>query len=383
MATPPPPGFQELLRFELQHTYFLDDQLPDLAVAPTRATTERLRRAGLLLRAQRGGFVLLWQGEGQSPAPAFRQYLEKRVFPLVFALQPRASAFHLYTDLPPPAADNCSTYCFESGTSTALASPNKTARPADDKKGRHCLAGPEALPLRPLVFDYYRPPLVAKRLKPVAPSDHAELWAQDKRLAVWPPEDPLQPARERALVLSSTTVTLNLRQWGSGRYQLRLEETTWDFYADDDLSAARAWGLLQVNEGALALKPNPIYVLQFQARRVYWQYHIQFLTSAEATPGPLTLEVRELGKDLEEPANFEAVSSPAPSLNVIFRSKNTISLKERYQGRQYELFTLHSATRGTEPKWRKLRSALPHADIQQLRTEGEGPVAEIFVRIRL
>ncbi len=371
MATNQDSAYGELLRLDLRHSYFLSGQLPALALAPTQATAERLRRAGLLLRQLPSGFVLLLPGNLPLPAAA-QQILAKRVFPLVFALQPRTTAFHLYTDLPPQAADSPATYAF--GLAAGYAGEAATG------PSSHYVAGPQSLALRPLMFDYRLPRQLSSGEETVV--TQAELWASGEQLAVWPPVPPLAPPTVRALTLSPHAATVNVRQWGSGRYQLRLGGTTLDFYADDDAYAARSWGLLELDAAALAQAEALRYVLQLRARRAYWQYHFQLKVRGEELPSLPRMEVREARGKLQNPVEFELVSTNPSQAKVIFCSKESILLNERYEGRQYELFAIHSAMHGTEPKWRKLLSPLPHADIQQLRPGKDELIAEIFVSVR-
>ncbi len=371
MSTHPASAYCELLRLDLRHTYFLSGQLPALAVVPTRATAERLRRAGLLLRHVASGFVLLLPGNLPLTSAA-QHVLAQRVFPLVFALQPQAAAFHLYTDLPPRATDAQGAYCFGSAAGAAGAIATEPA-------SSH-VAGPRALAIRPLVFDYQLP--LGPNSDGAAATATAELWATNEQLAVWPAAQPATPTLPRALTLTPRTATVNVQQWGSGRYQLRLGATTLDFYADDDIYAARSWGLLELDATVLAQSAAWRYVLQLTARRVYWQYHFQFQAPAEELFRLPELEIRETRGKPQHAKEFELLSADASQAKVIFCSKKSILLNERYEERQYELFAIHSVLRGTEPKWRKLLSPLPHADIQQLRPGKEGLVAEIFVSVR-
>ena len=379
MNTNPAVTYRELLHLDLRHTYFLSGQLSALAVAPTQATAERLRRAGLLLRQQASGLVLLLPGN-LPLTPVAQQALARRVFPLVFALQPRTSAFYLYTDLPARPAESSFSYCF--GLPETSVGPAATAISTEASvTGSNIshVTGPQLLALRPLVFDYYLPQeLVSGK----AVIDNVELWAGSEQLAAWPPKN-LDAKLPQALTPSPRTITVNVQQWGSGRYQLRFGATIVDFYSDDDLHAARSWGMLQLDAEALSKSEAWRYVLQLSARRVYWQYHFQFQVPAEDPLSLPILDVRDARSKGQGPAEFEHVTSMSSRENPIFRSKDTIYLNEQYEGRQYGIFAIHSAQRGTEPQWRKILAPLPHADIQQLKNEKEGLVAQIFVSIRM
>lgn len=374
-------AYRELLRVELRHDYFLDGQLPDLAVVVTPATAERLRRAGLLLRSQRSGLVLL--GPENHPLTPVRQNgWEARVFPLVFALQPRTPAFLLYTDLPGDPTDLSQTYCFTSPPDELVCPPADAAPAVTSSEPRPILTVlPAFLGLRALTFDYYlRREAGQENPSDAAAGSTATLWANGEQLAAWPPAaGALHPY---ALALSPTIAAVDVRRWGSGRYQLRVGGQTLDFYADNELHAARAWGLLEIGAEALARQPAPLYVLQFAARRVYWQYQIQLFAADKLLLSPPALEIRKAKRTAKDPSDFEIIDPPPPGVSVSFRSKNAILLNEQYSIRHYELFALHSAPRGVEPQWRKLHSALPQAEIQLLKPEKTGTVAEIFVRLR-
>ena len=372
--------YRELLRVELRHDYFLDGQLPDLAVVATPATAERLRRAGLLLRPQRSGVALLWPGD-HPLTPAALNALKARVFPLVFALRPRTPAFQLYTDLPAESTALSQTYCFTSAPDDPTGQPAGGAPAAAAEPDHIFVALPAFLGLRPLVFDCYlrREPVQETSLG-AAPMVTAGLWANGKQLAVWPPPaDALPPY---ALALSPTIAAVDVRRWGSGHYQLRAGSQIMDFYADDDLHATRAWGLLEIGAEALARQSSPVYVLQFAARRVYWQYQVQIFAAGKLLLTLPALEIREAKRTGKDSSDFAIISPTPPGVSVIFRSNNSILLNEQYPTRHYELFALHSATRGVEPQWRKLHSALPQAEIRLLKSETTGTVAEIFVRVR-
>jgi len=373
--------YQELLRIELRHDYFLDGQLPDLAITATRATAERLRRAGIVLRQQPSGCALLW-ADTRPVAPAVQEALGKQVFPLLFALQPRTAAFQLYTALPTGQADQPQTYFFGSPPLASAAAP--AAATGSGAAGLLLVPPPTLLSLRPLAFAYPRP---AQPALPAAPeAGTANLSAQGEQLAEWPPlrAEPWLPV---ALRLSPTAAAVDVSRWGSGCYQLRVGTPAATdglvFFADDELYAARAWGVLAIGPEALAAPLPPMYRLSFATRAVYWQYQVQLITDNQLTPTPPALEIREAKTPTNSPADFEEWASLPPGVSRSFRSKEKIMLKDNYSNIQHNIFTLHSTPQEPTRLVRKPLSILPHAELQHLKTEQEGAVAEIFVRIRL
>lgn len=311
--------YRTLLRVAMRHAYFTDGRLGQLKACPTPATAERLRRAGLLFRPQPAGFSVL------------TSQLTYRVIgePLLFSLQAADPYFGNYSDLPPLAGPS-HTYCLSPPPAGPAATPRLQAGPA--------VGAADQLPLWPLQT---RQPVVA----PMATT--VELSRYPAGPILW----------QGTIVAQSKWLALDLRPWGSGRYQLRVGVERTIFYADDYLAATRPWGFLAFDDEVLTAKAAPDYVLSFAARPTYWQY--QLVARNSSLPPAL-----EISGDPE--IVFKKVSA-ASEANACFRASQSIALAQRYSRPSLQLAV--PAGPAGQPRRQVLWPVLPHAAPHSVRTE--------------
>lgn len=311
-------SYQVLCSVVVKHAYFTDGQLRELEVRPTAGTAARLRRAGLLLKQQPSGFVVLYASSGGAGQPAGLPPAAL-VFPLIFSLTPRDPYFLNYSNLPLLKAPGY-TYCL--GTWAGPAS--------HDLQAGSVVAASDQLRLRPLVFEV---PVVAG-----AGAIELRPYPAGARIA------PLA-GHEQA-----TSCTFDVRRWGSGRYQLQTGTAEPEvFYADDDLAAARPWGLLALDATVLD-GMAPCYTLRFGARSTIWQYQ---LVSRRQLPAQLTIETNT------PRLHFDQVGPAPAGVQLSFRASAAQPLAQRYAGLCYQLVLPPAAGSSAPPII--LHPALPHA----------------------
>jgi hypothetical protein len=85
-------------------------------------------------------------------------------------------------------------------------------------------------------------------------------------MALWRAPADLNSPPLRLFNAEAGRVQVDVRKFGSGHYELRSAATTFAFYADDDLAATQAWGLLALTHQVLAAPPGTCYTLRFAAR---------------------------------------------------------------------------------------------------------------------
>lgn len=339
--------YQVLCSVALRHAYFTDGLLRSLAVRPTPATAERLRRAGLLLKARPDGFVLLYPVAGRDAVPF---QAPAGLFPLQFGLMPLDAEFGNYSDLPLQPAP---------GQLYFMGRP--AAVPAAEPAATRLHAGPVVGAADQLLVR----PLQSRLDWPAAGSQAVSLCAypSGEELARWPAPGAANPA----------CAPLDLRPWGSGRYLLKAGKKTQDFYADDYLAAARPWGMLELAapEGTSAGEASE-FLINFAARPTFWQYQIM----VRKGPPPTGLSISTGTKTQFLPVE------PAAGAAFSFRAKQAISLAQRYDMAAYQLLSLPSAAT-SRPQ--TLCPALPHASPAALRFEqtpsGALAISEIFVTL--
>jgi hypothetical protein len=127
-------------------------------------------------------------------------------------------------------------------------------------------------------------------------------------------------------------VAVDVRAWGSGRYQLRVGRTVLhDFYADDQLFAAQAWGVLEIGAGALAELPLTVR-LHFEARLTRWKYLLRYEqpSADKYRQDPQSLSVTAAAKGNPQlPAVLFEPAPPPPGVDAAFVSQQAIALAER------------------------------------------------------
>jgi hypothetical protein len=310
-------SYQVLCSVVMQHSYFTDGQLRE----PTAATTARLRRAGLLFKHQPSGFVVLYaSSSAANQSPKLLRKALAPAFPLVFGLTPRDPYFLNYSDLPLLKAPGHA-YCLGAWAGS---------------DGRNLQAGAmvggvDQLLLRPLVFGV---PVVAG--------------AGAIELRPYPVGSSIAPLDGTA---NTTSLTFDVRNWGSGRYQLQIGNAKPEvFYADADLAAARPWGLLALEATVLDGDPAPCYSLCFGARSTVWQYQ---LVGRRPLPARLTIETNTPG------LHFAQVAPAPAGVQLTFRASTAQPLAQRYVGLHYQLVLPPAAGSSAPPTI--LHPALPHA----------------------
>jgi len=325
-------SYQPLCRVVMRHAYFTDGSLRELATAPTPATAERLRRAGLLFRSQADGFVVLCTSAGLPPVAL------QSVFPLVFSLVPRDPYFANYSDLP-LLVGPAHTYCL---------GPPAEAGSLALQTGA-VVGAADQLPLRPLVF---RQPVPA---------------ATDLVLLSRYPGGPV--LQQLVVPAGASAIALDLRPWGSGRYHLQIGSELVLFYADDYLAVTRPWGLLTLDATVLAT-PGVSYTLSFAARPTYWQYNLV----ARRLPLPSDLSITT-------GTTLSFIEVPAPlGVTASWLATQAQSLAQRYHIPPYQLVLPAAAGRA-----QILLPALPQAGPASLRQKNNGIsqqlVSDLFVQL--
>ncbi len=332
-------SYRVLCRVAMRHAYFTDGLLRGLVAQPTAATTERLRRTGLLLRPLPTGFEIVYAEATGGPPPAGLQV----AFPLVFSLHPPTPAFAIYTDLPAAA----SPLAPETASVRYLAPV-----PADEPRLHQgpVMSEADQLPLRPLAFQQAVPAGVST----------AALWHYPDGPTVWKQQDltPTQPLR------------INLRAEGPGAYALRLGDAAPDvFVAADFAPVARPWAMLELGPAVLA-SPGATYTLSLAARRTYWQYQ---LVSSRNLPAGLAVDTGKAA------LGFAAVA-PLPGAAASFLADTAQPLAERYPDLTYRLI-LPEANRSPQV----VCAVLPHASPASLREKNNSSdrlmITDIFVHL--
>ncbi|MCC2545356.1 hypothetical protein LJY25_02780 [Hymenobacter sp. BT175] len=326
--------YQVLCRLHQRHDYFQDPYTPSVALTPTLQTAQNLRRAGLLLKSTPRGLALLRSEAVGEEAP--RRPLPDFLFPLRFRLQPLSPYFENYTELARTPRAGTLYYV----VAPATRSVDSVALPVS-KDSR--------LPLRPLVFCCSLP-------KGADPTELSilDLDRQVERPAVGP-----GPTGQ---------VTVDLRPWQEGRYQLRHGATALlDFYADAHLYASQAWGILELSEAALATAPT--FELQFAPRHTHWKYLIACKhpsadryraapqnLSVAAAPDPAVRATLPAVSFRQEPPTMEGV-------HAVFVSEQPIALAERPRYTCTLRFQPPGSTRSDSPG-PALVVALPRAGVE-------------------
>lgn len=308
-----------LFQVALGHDYFADGRLRELALEPTPATVERLRRVGWLLKPLPNGFAVLGTGAALPSAAA-----QSTVFPLLFSLIPTNPLFFNYTSIDPQPG----------------LTPIYRLGPAPRKPGVGQVVAGTGLALRPVVFAH-----------PVAAASAARTARLLSLVSGRLLDSPLVPAR-------APNVALDLSHWGSGAYQLQLGADSLAFYADDYLYATQPWALLEVGASVLQAKPNTIYTLRFAARATYWQYQLL----AQNPPVPAGLQIKT-GTAITFAPEPGAVGE-AP----LWRASQAVPLAEHYPMLPYQLLGLHSG-QNIRGKGQIVLPALPQAIPSSFRTE--------------
>ena len=335
-------SYRVLCRVEMRHTYFLDGLMRGLTAQPTAATTERLRRVGLLLRPLPTGFEVVYASATDGPPPAGL----RAAFPLVFSLVPPSPAFAIYTSLlPAPAA---SAPKADAPATVRYLTPVPMGEPRLHKDV--VMGEADQLPLYPLVFQKTLPKKTSA----------ATLRHYPDGPAVW---EVKAPPTDKPL-------TINLRAEGSGAYELRLGKAAPEvFFAADFPALARPWAMLELGPAVLAA-PGATYTLSLAARRTYWQYQ---LMSSRPLPAGLAIDAGTAS------VQFEA--APAlPGAAASFLARTDQPLAECYPGAAYRLVLPEA---GRPP--RVVHSALPYPSPSGLRLINNSMdaliVTDIFVQL--
>lgn len=324
-------SYRVLLSVVMRHAYFTDGRLCQLAAQPTPATAERLRRMGLLLKTLPDGFLVL------ASQPGVRPLVEE---PLLFSLRVLDPYFVNYSDLP-LLAGLAHTYCL--------------GPPVADPPALRLHTGPvvgaaDQLLLQPLQFQQVVVP---------AAGTTAVLSRYPAGPVLWQQPVPAQ----------ATRVAIDVRLWGSGRYQLQVGEETVLFYADDYLAAQRPWGLLAFDAAVLTTATPLAYTLSFAARPTYWQYQLV----ARRAPLPTALAVEG-----DATINFTEVL-PTSGATTCFRASQSIALAQRYSRPPLQL------TAAVGPRRQVLWPVLPQASPQALKPEQSNNttlfLSDIFVSL--
>ena len=356
-----------------QHGYFQQPAAASVRLAPTPDTAEKLRRAGLLLKATELGLVLLRalpEPGPDEPAAAVRP-LPDFLFPLRFVVQPISPYFWNFTALPeqlapaPPSRLPTIQHFRVAGASPA---GNLTLNMLD---ARPLLLTPLALSMAAAPAD-----TIAGKV------DAAEI------------RDLLRGKQLPAGMVRQNTLGLNidLRPWGAGRYQLQRDgKDLLDCYADDQLHATRAWAVLEVEQAALAAGPLSI-TFAFEARRTRWRYLVRYrpgTDSVPAIPENASIKVRmakaekaKTAKDDQTKAAEKDVPAasvsfavpkqrPAtgPAADLVFEADEALPLAERPAA----TCTLHYTLHGTP-----MEVALPAAQGEVLCRPASDPRQPAF-----
>lgn len=304
--------YQLLCVVEQRHSYFQDPLTPAVRITPTAATVRNLQRAGLWVKPTANGLAVLRDlndAAAARPLPDF-------VFPLRFQLEPLSPYFANFTVLPPPPEP----------------------RPVHGRRAIHyfhvrAAKGPLVklkaektllLPLTPSTLTADTGQLPAAR-----PAVRVLDVAQGTAVATALPLD-----EDDQVVLNETgQVAVDVRRGGGGRYQLRVAGTRQlDFYADEQLYAAQAWGVLEISQTALLAPPLTVQ-LTFTARSTYWCYQLRYRAPAEKRwqqPDRELSVTATARPDTRLPAvQFERVLPPPAGADAAFLSTQAIPLQER------------------------------------------------------
>jgi len=165
---------------------------------------------------------------------------------------------------------------------------------------------------------------MSRRLRREAGST-ATLWANGEHLAPWP--SPHHRGRGRAA----------MGQWALPVAGGRPNP---GFLRRQRVARCPGLGPTRNRSGALARQPAPVYILQFAARRVYWQYQIELFAADKLLLSPPTLEIKKAKRTVKDSSDFEIIDPP-PGVDVSFRLRNAILMNAQYPVRHYELFALH------------------------------------------
>ena len=138
-----------------------------------------------------------------------------------------------------------------------------------------------------------------------------------------------RPLPARLLHREATGLRIDLSPWGPGHYQLaRHGQELLHCYADAQLHAARAWGVLEIEAPALAAGPLHLQ-LAFEARRTRWRYLVRYRPGPDG-PAPENPAVRAKAAKGQPAATvrFAQVAPVAPA-DAVFESDEALALAER------------------------------------------------------
>lgn len=304
---------QLLCVVEQQHSYFQDPLTPGVRVVPTAATARNLQRAGLWVKPTANGLAVLRDlndAAAGRPLPDF-------LFPLRFQLAPLSPYFANFTVLPAPPEPRP-----EYGRRAIHYFAVRAA------KGRLVKLKAEKaalLPLTPLTLTAATEQLPAAR-----PAVRVLDVARGTTVATALPLD-----EEDQILLSETgQVAVDVRRAGGGRYQLRVAGANHlDFYADDQLYAAQAWGVLEISQNALLAPPLTVR-LTFAARATRWYYVLRYRHPAadklRRQPAEGLTVTATTPNDPKLPTmTFERVLPPPAGADAAFLSAQAMPLRER------------------------------------------------------
>lgn len=306
-----------------QHSYFQQPETASVCLAPTPDTADKLRRAGLLLKATGTGLVVLRAlpvpETSETPAPP--QPLPDFLFPLRFAVQPLSPYFWNFTALPEPGqlSGGRMIYCFAVGKAAPAGTLTLTMQDA------------RPLPLVPLTLN------VAAALAPAPEGNAAKEEVRDLVRGKLLPTTMLRR--------NATGLSIDLRPWGAGHYQLQRngKELLPGCYADDQLHATQAWAVLEIERAALAAGPLNI-VFAFEARRTRWRYLIRYRATTDPAPtiperpsikvrmtpdGKMKMAKEDDSTALVRFAVPKQRPTTGPAADLIFESDEALALTER------------------------------------------------------
>ncbi|MCA8829723.1 hypothetical protein [Hymenobacter pini] len=308
--------YQLLCAIEQRHDYFQAPDTPAVRITPTAATTRHLQRAGLWVKPTANGLAILRDLNDPAAAWALPDFL----FPLRFQLEPLRPDFAGFTVLPAPSEPR----------------PAQGRRPIhyfQVRAAKGALVKLKAekallLPLTPATLTADTGQLPAAR-----PAVRVLAVARGATVAAALPLD----AAGRVLLDEAGRVALDVRREGGGRYQLRVAGTNaLDFYADEQLYAAQAWGVLEIDQPALQMLPLTVQ-LCFTARAAHWCYQFRYRPPADKPwqqpDAELSVKATARTDDPTEPPapppiDFERVPPP-PGVAAAFLSREPIVLRER------------------------------------------------------
>lgn len=336
--------YRPLCTVAQRHGYFHDERTAALRLLPTPQTQQNLRRAGLLLKAMPNGLVVL----REMDTPAAARPLPAFLFPLRIQLQPFSPQFESFTEV--PADYRADAFCYFS--------PSMAAENADAEPVALTMDDAVLVALRPFAFDFT--PATTDPVSLVAMPTEREL-----------------PAPVRATEAGQLSV--DVRVAGAGRYQLRQAgQVLLDFYADDQLYAARAWGVLEL--GTDVLDAAATVELRFAARRTYWRYLI-------VCRQPAAEKYRKAPEQLRVSASPDASAQPRPAalsfraetalpagVHAAFVSDEPITLREQPVYQCKLLFQQPGSGSGPAPA--TVVTALPRAGADIVRPAPPGLPAD-------